>query len=226
MHRLIIIDRQDLIRSGLRAALSDEQDINVICEATNSQEALELCHHLRPDLIIMELHMPDTDGLDATRSIKKGFGDVKVLILSAHEDVDCMWETLRAGASGYLLKNAPRAQIVTAIRKVLEGETALVRSLTSKLLQRLASDAEEEVAKVFPKTEHEPPTELLKPRELQVLELMALGQTNRRISLNLALSEGTVKNHVQRLRTKLGAPDRTSAVVRAIELGIMKMPGL
>lgn len=223
-HRLIIVDQQQLVRTGLRALLSAEQDISIVGEAKDAQEALKVCYRVKPDLVLMELHLPETDGLLATRTIKEHLQDVRVLILSGEAEPDLILAALRAGASGYLLKDAPREHLITAVRKVLEGEIALVRSIASELLQRLASDTERVAAKSLSETSHAPVTEALTSRELQVLELLALGQTNRQIARSLNIGEGTAKNHVQRIRGKLGATDRTSAAVLAIKRGILDTP--
>jgi DNA-binding NarL/FixJ family response regulator len=224
--RLVVVDDHDVVRSGLRAILSVHEWLEVVGEAANGREAVELCRRVRPDLILMDVRMPDVDGLAATREIKRQFDDVKVLILTTHENEDYLLEAIRAGAAGYTLKDAPAQQLVTAIRKVLEGEPTLNRTLATKLLNRLATEA--------PKPSAEPPVErrseakLLEPltaRELEVLRLIAQGHSNRQIAEELVISLGTAKNHVEHVRLKLETSDRTQAVVRALELGLIPLSG-
>lgn len=165
--------------------------------------------------------MPELDGLSATRDIKRRFPDVGVLILTLHKNPDYMCEAIRAGAAGYILKDAPRCQLATAIRTALRGEVALTRSLANQLLLRLADDAPN--VKALPVKESERPAETLTPREQEVLELLSLGLTNYVIGRKLTISPGTVKNHVQRIEAKLEASDRTQAVVRGFELGLIRL---
>lgn len=218
--RLLIVDDHNLVRSGFRALLSGYEEFEIVGEAANGREALVLCGRLNPDLILMDVRMPEMDGLEATREIRRRFCDIRVLILTTHESEDYLLEAIRAGAAGYVLKDAPEKQLVVAIRKVLEGECALNRNLATKLLGRLAVETQ--------KTALEPDAagllEPLTPRELEVLQLMAHGYTNRKIAEELVVSLSTVKNHVERVLAKLGTSDRTRAVVRAIELGIVKLP--
>jgi DNA-binding NarL/FixJ family response regulator len=184
---------------------------------------MELCIRERPDLTLMDVRMPRMDGLAATKMLKKRFPEMSVLILTMHENQDYLLEAIKAGAAGYVLKDAPQRELVTAIRKVLGGETALNRNLATGLLQRLATEVQRSGS---PRRRSEithliqPPT----PREIEVLELMAKGQTNREIAEDFVISVGTVKNHVEHIIGKLGVSDRTQAVVRALELGIIGFP--
>lgn len=219
--RLVIVDDHDLVRSGLKALLSGQTGLEVVGEADNGREALEVCRRLRPDLVLMDVRMPEMDGLSATRELKRQFSDVSVLILTTYENEDYMLAAVRAGAAGYVLKDAPEQQLVTAIRKVLEGESTLNRGLATKLLQRLAAETPETRPRTKPADLPEP----LTARELEVLGLLALGHTNRKIAEELVISLGTAKNHVEHIRTKLGASDRTQAVVRALDLGLISLPG-
>jgi two-component system response regulator DegU len=193
-------------------------------EAADGQEALELCRRERPELVLMDLRMPQMNGLTATREIKQQFPNISVLVLTVHETPNYLLEAVRAGAAGYVHKGAPQRELTTAIRKVLEGRVTLPRNLSTQLLRQLSEEQQ--------KPEEETPTppknvELLQPltpRELEVLEGMALGKTNREIAEDLVITMGTVKNHVEHLRSKLGASDRTQAVVRSLELGIIDFP--
>lgn len=221
--RLVIADDHDFVRSGIKVMLSGEAGLQIVGEATDGQEALELCGRERPDLALMDVRMPRMDGLTATRSIKRSFPEISVLILTMHENEDYLLEAVKAGAAGYVLKDAPQQELVTAIRKVLEGETTLNRRLATGLLRRLANDARGAAA---PRTEagRSGPAQPLTARELQVLEHVALGQTNREIAQEFVISVGTVKNHVEHVIAKLEASDRTQAVVRALELRLIDFP--
>lgn len=219
--RLIIVDDHDLVRSGLKALLSNQERLEIVGEASNGREALRLCERLRPDLVLMDVRMPEMDGLAATREIKRRSGDISVLILTTYESEDYLLAAIQEGAVGYMLKDAPRQQLVNAILKVVDGEPTLNRKLATKLLHRLArSHASQSTLESGPEEIAEP----LTPRELEVLELLAQGHSNPSIAEDLFVSLGTAKNHVERIRTKLGASDRTQAVVRALELGLIKLP--
>ncbi|MBA2441539.1 MAG: response regulator transcription factor [Rubrobacter sp.] len=228
--RLVIVDDHELVRAGLRAMLSAEPDFEIVGEASDGAEALELCRELTPDLVLMDVRMPRMDGLAATREVKQHLSRVSVLILTVHENQDYMLEAIRAGASGYVLKDAPREQLTTAIRKVLSGESTLNRNLATQLIQRLAFEVYE---REEPSSANPPPDperaailESLSTREREVLELLALGHTNRKIAQTLFISVGTVKNHVEHIFAKLGVSDRTQAVVRAFEFRIITPPAL
>jgi DNA-binding NarL/FixJ family response regulator len=233
--RLLLADDHDLVRSGLRRILIREQDLEVVGEATNGLEAVQLCRRLKPDLVLMDVRMPQMDGLEATRQVKAEQPEVSVLMVSAYEDPEYMFEALKAGAAGYVLKGDPNSQIIGSIRRVLEGEFSLNQELAAQLIQRLANEIATRGAQPIPtetsttqtpstrKRDGEPaeaPTGELTPRELEVLELLTQGQTNAQIAQTLAISRATVKVHVEHLIHKLGASDRTQAVVRAIALGL------
>lgn len=218
--RLVVVDDHDLVRSGLRRLLNDQEGFEVVGEGANGREAVELCRLLRPNLVVMDVRMPEMDGLSATREIGRRFADVSVLLLTTYENEDYLLEAIRAGAAGYVLKDAPESQLINAIRKALGGEPTLNRRLATELLRRLAN----EVRDVLPMQK---PTDLPEPltsRELEVLRLLALGYTNRQIAEELVISLGTVKNHVEHIRAKLGVSDRTQAVVKALEHRIITLP--
>lgn len=221
--RVVIVDDQDFVRDGIKVMLSAERSLRIVGEAADGQEALELCGRVRPNLVLMDVRMPQMDGLLATRKIKQRFPEVSVLILTMHENQDYLLEAIKAGAAGYVLKDAPRHELVTAIRKVLDGETTLNRDLATRLLQRLASEAQEPVG-ARPGKGRAELLQPLTPRELEVLNLVALGQTNREIARSFVISVGTVKNHVEHIIAKLGASDRTQSVVRALKLGLIDFP--
>ena len=221
--RLVVVDDHDFVREGIKFMLSDERDLEIVGEAANGSEALKLCRRVHPKLVLMDVRMPQMDGLAATREIKRQFPDISVLVLTVHENQDYLLEAIRAGAAGYVLKDAPQRELVTAIRKVLEGETTLNRTLATQLLRQLA-DENQEPKEVLSRAIHAELLQPLTPRELEVLELVALGQTNRDIAENFFISVGTVKNHVEHIIAKLEASDRTQAVVQALRLGLIDFP--
>jgi DNA-binding NarL/FixJ family response regulator len=223
--RLVIVDDHDLVRDGLKAMLSVEQDMEVVGEASDGADALSLCQKLKPDLALMDVRMPKIDGLAATRTLKRHLPQMSVLILTVHENQDYMLEAVRAGASGYVLKDTPREELTTAIRKVLEGEAILNQHLATQLVQRFALEIQDN-----PEPPSDPESvkirDSLSNREREVLVHLARGQTNRTIAAELFISVGTVKNHVEHIFNKLEVSDRTQAVVRAFELKIVPPSGL
>jgi DNA-binding NarL/FixJ family response regulator len=224
--RLALVDDHDLAREGLRDMLADESDLEVVGEAANGREALALCFRVRPDLVMMDVRMPEMDGLEATRMIKQEFPKISVLILTMHENPDYLLEAIRAGAAGYVLKDAPQHEVITAIRQVLGGESPLDPELAARLLRRLAAEEGERregLAQSGRGQRQEQYVESLTPREQEVLGLLKLGHTNREVARMLVISPGTAKNHVEHIIRKLGVSDRTQAVVRALELGILEL---
>jgi DNA-binding NarL/FixJ family response regulator len=219
--RLAIVDDHDLAREGLKDMLYDEPDIEVVGEAVNGREALLLCSRLHPDLLLMDVRMPEMDGLAATQEIKERYPSIGVLMVTMHENPDYLLEALKAGAAGYVLKDAPQEEVLSAVRRVREGESPLDPELAARLLRRLA--AETTVVRSSRTVNRVGPLETLTPRELEVLGLMKLGRTNRQIAQDLVISLGTAKNHVEHIIAKLGVSDRTQAVVRALELGILEL---
>jgi DNA-binding NarL/FixJ family response regulator len=218
--RLVIVDDHELARESLQNMLSDEIDIEIVGEAANGRQALLLCSRLRPDLILMDVRMPEMDGLAATEEIKERYPETSVMMLTMHENPDYLLEALKAGAAGYVLKDAPQDDIIEAVRRVRNGESPLDPELAARLLRRLATEGEtrrETRGPHWPNDAVEP----LTPRELEVLGLMKLGRTNRQIAADLVISLGTAKNHVEHIISKLGVSDRTQAVVKALELGIL-----
>jgi DNA-binding NarL/FixJ family response regulator len=219
--RVIIVDDHDLAREGLRDMLADEPNIEVVGEAATGRKALLQCSRLRPDLVFMDVRMPEMDGLAATREIKQRYPRISVLILTMHENPNYLLEALKAGAAGYVLKDALPEEVVEAVRQVRDGDSPLAPKLAAQLLRRLAIEGEGRRGTRTPR--EDPRVEHLTPRELEVLELMRLGHTNRQISEDLVISLGTAKNHVEHIIGKLGVSDRTQAVVRALELGLLEL---
>jgi DNA-binding NarL/FixJ family response regulator len=213
--RIVIVDDHELARAGLRSMLAQERDLTVVGEASDGAQALALCRHLSPDLILMDVRMPGLDGLAATAAIKQEYPATSVIIVTMYENPDYLVQALKAGAAGYLLKDATQREVVTAVRQVLRGEFPLHPHLSTHLLQRLAREMAREA---------QPLPERLTPREVVVLQLLAQGQTNREIARLLGVSVGTVKVHVQHIIAKLGVSDRTQAAVRAVELGLLAAP--
>ena len=204
----------------MKDMLSGEQDLWIIGEASDGREALELCRRARPDLVLMDVRMPRMDGLAATRAIKQEHAETSVLMVTMHDDPDYLFAALRAGAAGYVLKDATREDLLSAIRGVLSGESPLEPKLAARLLRRLA----QEPAGTSLEPERAEPDQRLTPREVEVLELLALGQTNRDIAQTFVISVATAKRHVENIIAKLEVSDRTQAVVRALELGIVSFP--
>jgi DNA-binding NarL/FixJ family response regulator len=192
--------------------LAGESGLSIVGEASNGDEALQLCRALRPDLMLMDVRMPEMDGLTAARAIKAELPKIRIIFVTMYEDPDYLVEALKAGAAGYILKDASRREVLQAVRQVMRGESFLNSQLMSNALVRLA----EPTRGPAPLHEH------LTPRELEVLELLVQGQTNREIARDLVISPGTAKIHVERIIAKLGVSDRTQAAVRAIELRLVR----
>jgi DNA-binding NarL/FixJ family response regulator len=212
--RVIIADDHELARAGLRSMLAGDRGLELVGEATNGHEAVALCRQLHPDLAVLDVRMPEMDGLAATRSIKQQCPKTSVLIVTTHEHYDYLLAALKAGAAGYMLKDVSRHELLTAVRRVLRGESILNGELATRALQRLASETAPYEG---------PPPERLTPREREVLHLIAEGKTNREIAAQLSLSVGTVKIHVEHIIGKMGVSDRTQAAVRAVECGLLRM---
>jgi DNA-binding NarL/FixJ family response regulator len=232
--RLLIADDHALVREGLRTMLSGEEGIRVIAEANDGQQALTMCRDLRPDLVLMDVRMPVMDGLEATRRIKEEMPKVGVVMVTMHENPDYLFEAIKAGAAGYVLKDASGERLVGAVRRTLEGESPLNQERAMRLLVRLAreekdgdstprsADAPVAPASSEPETnstgrQADEQLESLTSRELEVLKLLSQGQTNPQIARNLLFSVSTVKAHVRSILSKLDVSDRTQAAVRAIE---------
>ena len=217
--RVAIADDQALVRGGFRMILDAREDIEVVGEAGDGEEAVALVELAQPDVVLMDVRMPGTDGIEATRRIVGGDGDsaVKVLMLTTFDLDEYVYDALRAGASGFLLKDVPAEQLVEGIRVVAQGDALLAPSVTKRLIHEFAQSA--------PSQRQAPPAlDDLTPRELEVFTLIARGMSNAEIAEDLVVSETTVKTHVARVLMKLGVRDRVQAVVLAYESGVV-LPG-
>jgi len=220
--RVLIADDHALLRSGIRAMLAGEPDIEVVGEAADGREAVALCRELRPDLVLMDVGMPGVDGMEATRRIKAENPAVGVLVVTAHPSPDYVLDAVRAGAAGYILKTATGAQISDAIRRVLRNEFPLDEGLTAHLIQRLAREGAPQGKPAEPIAGRRAELfDALTPREEEVLRQLSAGKTNRAIAREMHLSLSTVKRHVERIIAKLGVSDRTQAAVQAAERGLL-----
>jgi DNA-binding NarL/FixJ family response regulator/signal transduction histidine kinase len=220
--QLIVADDHALAREGLRTMLASEPDIEIVGEAADGRGALELCRRLHPDLVLMDARMPEMDGLAATRAIKTEYPATTILMLSTYKNPDYLLEAVRAGATGYVIKDATKHDLVGAVRGALSGEHPLDHELAMHLLQILAGEDEQKTEPLRGSGKQaEPLPEQLTPRELEVLRLLAQGQTNRQISQKLVVSAATVKVHVEHILAKLRVSDRTQAAVWASEGGLL-----
>ena len=215
MIRVLIADDQTMVRSGLRLILEAESDIVVSAEAGDGEEAVRLASREGPDVVLMDVRMPRMDGLEATSQITENSPETKVIVLTTFDVDDYVYGALRAGASGFLLKDAGGDQLVEAIRVVASGEALIAPSITKRLISEFAARPESKEVKGL---------EELTDRELEVLEQVARGLSNAEIAEELFVSETTVKTHVSHILTKLHLRDRVQAVVAAYESGLVK-PG-
>jgi DNA-binding NarL/FixJ family response regulator len=210
--RVVLADDQGLVRAGFRVILGAEEDIEVIGEAGDGLAAVDLVGRLRPDVVLMDVQMPGVDGLEATRRILGEHTDVKVVILTTFDREDYLFEALRAGASGFLLKNASPEDLVESVRIVARGDALLSPEVTRRVIARFSGSD-------LPRANRRPPQ--LTDREFEVLVQLARGASNAEIARELYLGETTVKTHVSRVLTKLELRDRTHAVVYAYENGVV-----
>jgi len=224
MIRVLLVDDQTLIRQGLRLLLEMETDIQVVGQATDGREAIRQVEALHPDVVLMDVRMPGMDGVAATRELSARFPEVGVIILTTFEDDETVFDGLRAGARGYLLKDVSSEEMAGAVRKVAAGEALIQSRLTRKVLaefSRLASSPPGRRPSSRPATDAQSLPAPLTERELEVLQALARGLSNREIAGQLVITEGTVKNHVSNLIDKLGVRDRTQAVLKGQELGLI-----
>lgn len=214
--RVLLVDDQALFREGLNTLLSLQQDIVIVGEAGNGREALDAAVVLRPDVILMDLRMPILDGVAATRRLKELAHPARVIVLTTFDDDETIFDGLRAGAVGYLLKDVSSEKLIEAIRAAARGESFLQPSITAKVLAEF--NRLEDRAPVKPMADLVEP---LSDRELEILQQVAVGDSNKEIAARLFITEGTVKNHVTNILGKLGVRDRTQAALRAREMGLI-----
>ena len=215
--RVLIVDDDDLMRAGLRGVLASDLAIQVVGEAGDGSEAAYRTRLLRPDVVLMDVRMPDLDGISATRDVLAGFPEVKVVILTTFEQDDYIFGALNAGASGFLLKRTSPEELIGAIHTIAAGDSLLSPSVTSRVIERTAGQP-------APGAARDPRLAELTPRETEVLELVARGLSNGEIAATLVIEESTVKTHLKRILAKLGVRDRVQAVIFAYESGLTQ-PG-
>jgi DNA-binding NarL/FixJ family response regulator len=213
--RILLVDDQTMFRDGMRVLLKSQADFEVVAEASNGEEAISKATQFKPNVILMDLRMPVMDGATATRHLHTNLPECRVIALTTFDEDSVIFDAIRSGAIGYLLKDAPTAKLYEAIRAAAKGESVIQPSVAARLVAQFSrlSDSAPRWAQEL--------VEPLTTREMEVLRLMAAGNTNREISEKLVLSEGTVKNHVTSIFSKLGVTDRTRAVLKAQELGLV-----
>ena len=211
--RVLIVDDDDLMRAGLRGVLASDDAIEVVGDASDGRDAVHRTRLLQPDIVLMDVRMPNLDGISATRAVLEAFPEVRVVIVTTFEQDDYIFGALRAGASGFLLKRTKPEELLSAVHTVAAGDSLLSPSVTSRVIERMAQQPEPDVAQDASLDE-------LTPREREVLGLVARGLSNGEIAAALVVEESTVKTHVRRVLAKLGARDRVHAVIFAYENGL------
>lgn len=218
MIRLLICDDQAIARQGLEMILSTADDIRVIGTAQDGQDAVTQALHLQPDVVLMDLKMPNVSGVQATRMLREEAPDLRILVLTTYADDEWLYEAIQAGANGYLLKDTPPEQLIAAIRGTADGKTHVDPDVAGKVFAQITHQQ--------PLVSPEPLTEPLTKRELEVLRLVASGFTNAEIARQVHLTEGTVGNYMSNILGKLQANDRTQAVVIGIRHGLLDLQEL
>ena len=211
--RVLLVDDDDLMRAGLRAVLSSDKGVTVVGEAFDGRGSIELVRKLAPDVVLMDVRMPDLDGISATREILARSPEVKVVILTTFEQDDYIFGALRAGASGFLLKRTKPEELIAAIHTIAAGDSLLSPSVTRRVIERMAEEP-------VPERSGGERLDELTPRELEVLELIARGLSNSEIAAAFVIEQSTVKTHVKRILMKLRLRDRVQAVIFAYEHGL------
>jgi DNA-binding NarL/FixJ family response regulator len=211
--RVLIVEDDALMRAGLRGVLGDDPTLEVVGEASDGRDAVRRTRLLSPDIVLMDIRMPDLDGIAATRDVLAAFPDVKVMILTTFEQDDYIFGALSAGASGFLLKRTRPEDLLAAVHTVAAGDSLLSPSVTSRVIERMARQP-------APDTTRDARLAALTPRERQVLELVARGLSNNEIAATLVIEESTVKTHTKRILAKLDVRDRVQAVIFAYENGL------
>ena len=217
MISVLLVEDQCLVRSGLRALLDQEADIRVIGEAEDGEQAVKMATELQPDLVLMDIKLPKMDGIEATRQIKEGNGDVEVLVLSAYEDDESVFQAIQAGASGYVLKDITPSNLVRAIRAVRAGMSTVHPGITRKLLERISLMSRARTPGAAPIH-----SDGLTAREVEILVGVSKGLSSRELAAKLFVSESTVKSHLRTIYRKIGVRDRSQAVAYAIRKGFIR----
>jgi DNA-binding NarL/FixJ family response regulator len=212
---VLIVDDEAMVREGFRMILESESDIHVAGEAADGRDALREAASLMPDVVLMDIRMPNLDGLEATRTLVE-VASARVLVLTTFDNDEYVYQALKSGASGFMLKSAPRDQLISAVRVVAGGEQLLAPTITRRLI-------EDYVQRPAPGTARPAALDELSDRELDVLRLVARGRSNDEITKLLFISEATVKTHIGRIFSKLGLRDRAQAVVAAYEAGLVRV---
>jgi two-component system, NarL family, response regulator len=202
--RILIADDHPVVREGLAAMIKRRTDMTVVAEANHGQEAVALFHQHQPDVVLMDLRMPEMDGVEAILTIREQTPEARVIVLTTYDTDEDIYRALRAGAKAYLLKDTPREELLDTIRAVSAGRTRVPSDVAAKLVERVSS-------------------ETLTAREVDVLRLIVAGHSNREIATRLYISEGTVKTHVNHILMKLGVSDRTQAVTTALKRGLVAL---
>ena len=218
MTRVLIADDDDLMRAGLVELLSGDAEIEIAGEATTGREAVERARRLDPDVVLMDVRMPDLDGIEATRELTRAAPRVRVLILTTFEQDDYVFGALRAGASGFLVKRTRPEELIAAVHTIAAGDSLLSPSVTGRVIGRMARQPSPEPAGIAKLDE-------LTPREREVLDLVARGLSNREIAEELVVEESTIRSHVKRILMKLGLRDRVQIVIFAYETGVNRPAG-
>jgi DNA-binding NarL/FixJ family response regulator len=219
--RVLLADDQDIIRTGLTIILNHQADIEVVGQAADGVEAVEFAKQLQPDVILMDIKMPNLNGIQATRQIMAALPKTQIIILTTYDTDDWVFDGIRAGAIGYLLKDASGDNLAEAVRGAMRGESQIDPTVARKVLREFQHVTHANKA-VAPPPEEEP-LEKLTDREEEILKLLAAGLSNKEIAQQLSLSEGTVKNHISAILAKLHANDRTQAVLTALKRGLVDL---
>jgi DNA-binding NarL/FixJ family response regulator len=214
--RVLLVDDQALFREGLETLLSVHKDLQIVGHASNGQEALEVAIKVEPHVVLMDVRMPIMDGVRATRLLKEALPQCRVIVLTTFDDDEYIFDTLRMGAMGYLLKDVASAELVEAIRAVSRGESILEPSVAAKVIAEFTR-----VSRLVPSVQMDQLIDPLSERELEILGWIARGASNKEIADHLFIAEGTVKNHVTNILGKLDVRDRTQAALKARELGLL-----
>ena len=212
--RVVLVDDQALFREGLRTLLDAYPSVEVVGEASNGKQALEACDRLDPDVLLMDLRMPEMGGAEATRQLTESGRRCRVIVLTTFDEDETVFEALRAGAVGYLLKDVDSGRLVEAIQAAARGESFLQPAVATKVVAEFARLSRRTPASTSA-------SEVFSERELEVLRWVARGASNKEIAVKLRIAEGTVKNHMTSILGKLGVDDRTRAALRAREMGIL-----